>query len=50
MTSIGRTAGSFESMCKVAPGVQPGEVVIYHAWGPDQFKDRKGPDEPVQSP
>jgi nitrate reductase alpha subunit len=42
--------GSFESMCKIAPGVQPGEVIIYHAWEPYQFKDRKGQDEPVQSP
>jgi hypothetical protein len=34
-------AGSFEAAAKPAPAVQPGEVIIYHAWEPYQFKDWK---------
>ena len=42
--------GSFEAVAKVAHGVRPGEVIIYHAWEPIQFKDWKGSDEPVAAP
>jgi len=42
--------GSFQAMAKVTPGVQPGEVIIYHAWEPHQFKNWKGQDEPVEAP
>ena len=42
--------GSFEVMSKIAQGVQPGEVIIYHAWEPHQFRKWKGQDEPVESP
>jgi nitrate reductase alpha subunit len=42
--------GSFQSMVKVAAGVQPGEVIIYHAWEPIQFKDWKGPHETEEGP
>jgi nitrate reductase alpha subunit len=50
MVKVFNETGDFTAMSKVAPGVQPGEVIIYHAWEPFQFKDRKGPDEPVHSP
>ncbi len=43
-------AGEFEAMAKVAPRVQPGEVIIYHAWEPYQFKKWKGQQEPVMAP
>jgi len=43
-------AGSFEAMAKVTPGVQPGEVIIYHAWEPFQFRNWKGQQEPVEAP
>ncbi len=43
-------AGSFEAMAKATPGVQPGEVIIYHAWEPYQFKNWKGQQEPVEAP
>ncbi len=43
-------AGSFESMAKLAPRARPGEVIIYHAWEPYQFKDWKGQQEPVEAP
>ncbi len=42
--------GSFQAAAKVASGVQPGEVIIYHAWEPYQFKDWKGQQEPVAAP
>lgn len=50
MVKVFNETGDFEAMAKIAAGVQPGEVIIYHAWEPYQFKDRKGPDEPVHSP
>jgi len=31
--------GEFEAMAKVAFSVRPGQVIIYHAWEPYQFKD-----------
>jgi DMSO reductase family type II enzyme molybdopterin subunit len=42
--------GSFQAMAKIANGTQPGEVIMYHAWEPMQFKDWKGSDETVESP
>jgi anaerobic selenocysteine-containing dehydrogenase len=42
--------GEFEAVAKVAPTVQPGEVIIYHAWEPYQFKRWKGQQEPVPAP
>jgi DMSO reductase family type II enzyme molybdopterin subunit len=42
--------GAFESLVKVSPRVQPGEVIIYHAWEPYQFRNWKGPQEPVEAP
>jgi anaerobic selenocysteine-containing dehydrogenase len=43
-------AGSFEALAKLAPGVQPGEVIIYHAWEPYQHRGWKGQQEPVEAP
>jgi nitrate reductase alpha subunit len=43
-------AGEFEAVAKVAPGVQPGEVTIYHAWEPHQFRGWKGQQAPVEAP
>ncbi len=42
--------GSFECAAKLTSGTQPGEIILYHAWEPYQFKDWKGQDEPVESP
>ncbi len=50
MVRVFNRTGSFEAMVKVAEGVQPGEVIIYHAWEPYQFKNEQGQDEPVESP
>jgi nitrate reductase alpha subunit len=43
-------AGAFEAVAKLAPGVQPGEVIIYHAWEPHQHRGWKGEQEPVVAP
>jgi len=42
--------GAFECVAKPAPGVQRGEVIIYHAWESFQFKDHKGQQQPIASP
>jgi DMSO reductase family type II enzyme molybdopterin subunit len=42
--------GAFEAVAKVAPAVQPGQVVIYHAWEPYQFEGWRGQQEPVAAP
>lgn len=33
--------GSYETLAKVVPSLRPGQVIVYHAWEPYQFKDRK---------
>jgi nitrate reductase alpha subunit len=42
--------GSFEAVAKVAGVVQPGEIIIYHAWEPYQHRGWKGQQEPVPAP
>ena len=32
---------SYETLAKIVPSLRPGEVVVYHAWEPYQFKDHK---------
>ena len=50
MIRVRNDAGAFEAMAKIAPGAQPGQVVVYHAWEPYQFKGWKGQQEPVVAP
>ncbi|MDX1649793.1 MAG: molybdopterin-dependent oxidoreductase, partial [Myxococcota bacterium] len=47
---IHNDVGAFEAVAKVSPSVQPGQVIVYHAWEPYQFKDWKGQQEPVPAP
>jgi DMSO reductase family type II enzyme molybdopterin subunit len=42
--------GEFEAVVKLAGGVQPGQLIIYHAWEPYQFKGWRGQQEPVAAP
>lgn len=42
--------GEFEAIAKLAPAVQPGQIIMYHAWEPYQFKQWKGQQEPVVAP
>ena len=42
--------GEFEAIAKVGSAVQPGQLIIYHAWEPYQFKGGKGQQEPVPAP
>jgi len=42
--------GTFEAVAKLSPSVQPGEIIIYHAWEPYQFAKWQGQQEPVAAP
>jgi nitrate reductase alpha subunit len=42
--------GAFEASVKLAGAVQPGQLIIYHAWEAYQFKEWKGQQEPVVAP
>ena len=42
--------GSFEIQAKVAPGVRPGQVIVYHAWEPFQFRRGKSHQSAIPSP
>ncbi len=42
--------GGFEVLAKVSPAVQPGEVIVYHAWEGYQFKDGATQNDTVSSP
>ncbi|KYC28953.1 hypothetical protein ACY05_03655 [Sterolibacterium denitrificans] len=33
--------GAFETLAKVVPSLRPGQVIIYHAWEPYQYKNHK---------
>lgn len=33
---------SYETLAKVVPNLRPGQVIVYHAWEPYQFRNRKG--------
>jgi len=39
--------GAFQCVVKVARSVQPGQVIIYHAWENFQFAGHKGQQEPI---
>jgi len=39
--------GTFVIRVKPSPSVQPGEVIIYHAWENFQFAGHKGQQEPI---
>ncbi len=42
--------GSFELQAKVSPAVRPGQVVVYHAWEPFQFKEWRSHQVAIPSP
>ncbi len=42
--------GAFIVRVKTAPSVQPGQVIVYHAWEPYQFEGWRSAQEPVASP
>jgi DMSO reductase family type II enzyme molybdopterin subunit len=42
--------GRFRIRAKLSPAVQPGQVIVYHAWEPYQFEGWRGSQEPVASP
>ena len=42
--------GAFECLVKLAPSLQPGQVLIYHAWENFQFARHQGQQEPIPAP
>ena len=42
--------GAFEVRAKVAPNVRPGQVIVYHAWEPFQFRGQKSHQTLTPSP
>ena len=42
--------GEFQAIAKVAAAVQPGQVIVYHAWEPYQFRGGKSEQESVPAP
>jgi DMSO reductase family type II enzyme molybdopterin subunit len=42
--------GDFTIRVKISPTVQPGQVIVYHAWEHYQFEGWKSAQEPVASP
>ncbi len=42
--------GTFECVVKTAPSLQPGQVVIYHAWENFMFARHQGQQEPIPGP
>ncbi|MFQ5514470.1 MAG: molybdopterin-dependent oxidoreductase [Myxococcota bacterium] len=44
------SAGACELLAKPSPSVQPGQVIVYHAWEPYQFAGWRGSQNPVESP
>jgi len=42
--------GKFECLVKSAPSLQPGQVVIYHAWENFMFAGHRGQQEPIPGP
>ena len=41
--------GGFKLHAKIAPAVQPGQVIVYHAWEPYQFEGWMGSQTVVPS-
>jgi nitrate reductase alpha subunit len=42
--------GSFILRAKISPSVRPGEIIIYHAWEPYQFRDGESDHGIIPSP
>ncbi|MDP3937108.1 MAG: molybdopterin-dependent oxidoreductase [Deltaproteobacteria bacterium] len=42
--------GDFEVEAKIFPAVRPGQVVVYHAWEPQQFSNRRSDQAIIPSP
>ncbi|MFQ5664926.1 MAG: molybdopterin-dependent oxidoreductase [Candidatus Binatia bacterium] len=43
-------SGNFRVSVKLSPAVQPGQVIIYHAWEPYQFADWQSSQNSIPSP
>src|SRR4030042_4444670 len=50
LVSVYNDVGGFKVHAKISPSVQPGQVVVYHAWEPYQFEGWMGSQTVVASP
>ncbi len=50
LVSLSNDTGSFKARIKISPTVQPGQVIVYHAWEPYQFQQWHSAQEVVASP
>ena len=44
------TSAPFELQAKIGTSLRPGQVVVYHAWEPYQFKGRRSPSTVTPNP
>ena len=47
---VSNDMGAFTIRVKVSPAVQPGQLIVYHAWEPFQFANWRGSQEVIASP
>ena len=47
---VSNDIGSFEVQANVVPSLRPGQVVVYHAWEPYQFRDGRSHQSLIPSP
>jgi DMSO reductase family type II enzyme molybdopterin subunit len=50
LATVHNDSGTFRVRIKPSPSVQPGQLVIYHAWEPYQFESWHSPQEVIPSP
>ncbi|MFI5394818.1 MAG: molybdopterin-dependent oxidoreductase [Candidatus Binatia bacterium] len=50
VVTVHNDAGSCHIRVKLSPAVQPGQVIIYHAWEPYQFRDWQSSQNTIPSP
>ena len=50
ISPVGKHEFEFVARAKLTPTIRPGQVLIYHAWGGQQFLTGKAPDDISPSP
>ncbi len=50
LVTVYNDAGAFRVRIKVSPAVQPGQLIVYHAWEPYQFENWRSPQDVITSP
>jgi nitrate reductase alpha subunit len=50
LVTVYNDTGTFQVRIKTSPAVQPGQLIVYHAWEPYQFESWRSPQEVIASP